>query len=265
MLGFLVRVGLLVVLCMMFFERPLVFPAPRGGDWNPAHIAHEDAWFTAADGTSLHGWFLERPGAREAVLYAHGNGENVAYVAPWMEIARRDLGVSILVFDYRGYGQSVGLPDEAGIIADARAARAWLAGRTGKAEREIVLWGRSLGGAVLIDLAAKDGARALIVQIGFSSLPDVAAYHYRSLPVRWCMRTRLNSAAKIGAYTGPLLQLHGTADGVVPIEFGRRLFEEATTPDKEFVELPGYDHNDANWPAVRPVVQRFLERLGSPK
>jgi fermentation-respiration switch protein FrsA (DUF1100 family) len=262
---FSVRVGLLVVLCMMLFERPLVFPAPHGGDWQPTRFRYEDAWFTAADGTSLHGWFLEQPGAREVVLYAHGNGEDVAYVAPWMDIMRRDLGVSILVFDYRGYGQSEGIPDEAGILADARAARAWLAQRTGKVEGDVVLFGRSLGGAVLVDLAAKDGARALILQSTFSSLPDVAAYHYPWLPVRWFMRTRLNAAAKIGAYTGPLLQTHGTADRVAPIEFGRRLFEAATAADKEFVELPGYDHNDADWPAVRPVVQRFLERVGSSK
>ncbi len=246
----------------MLFERFLVFPAPHGGDWHPTRFAYEDAWFASADGTKLHGWFLEHPGAREAVLYAHGNGENVAYVGPWLDRVRRDLGVSILVFDYRGYGQSEGIPGETGIVADARAARAWLAERTGKAERDIVLFGRSLGGAVLVDLAARDGARALVLQNAFCSLPDVAAYHYPFLPVRWLMRTRLNAAAKIGDYAGPLLQFHGTADRVVPIQFGRRLFEAAATPDKEFVELAGYDHNDADWPAVRPTVKAFLDRLG---
>jgi fermentation-respiration switch protein FrsA (DUF1100 family) len=174
---------------------------------------------------------------------------------------RRDLGVSILVFDNRGYGPSEGVPDETGILADARAARAWLARRTGTAEQEIVLFGRSLGGAVLVDLAAKDGARALILQSTFSSLPDVAGYHYPFLPVRWVMRTRLNAAATIGDYTGPLLQFHGTADQVVPIKFGRRLFEAATTTDKEFIELPGYDHNDDDWAAVRLPIKAFLDRL----
>jgi fermentation-respiration switch protein FrsA (DUF1100 family) len=90
----------------------------------------------------------------------------------------------------------------------------------------------------------------------------VAAYHYPFLPVRWLMRTRLNAAAKVGDYAGPLLQFHGTADRVVPIQFGRRLFEAATTADKEFVELPGYDHNDADWPAVRQAVKVFLDGLG---
>jgi len=245
----------------MLLERPLVFPAPHHGDWNPTRFAYEEAQFTAADGTRLHGWFLEHPQAREVVLYAHGNGENVAHVAPWMDIVRRDLEVSILVFDYRGYGKSEGIPDEAGIVADARAARRWLAQRTGLAETDIVLFGRSLGGAVLIDLAANDGARALIVQNAFSSLPDVAAYHYPWLPVRWLMRTRLNAAAKIGQYEGPLLQTHGAADQVVPIRFGRQLFEAATTADKEFLELPGCDHNDADWAAIRQAVDHFLSRL----
>jgi fermentation-respiration switch protein FrsA (DUF1100 family) len=167
----------------------------------------------------------------------------------------------VLVFDYRGYGRSEGLPDEPGILADARAARAWLAERTGKQEQDLVLMGRSLGAGVMVHLAAKDGARALILQSAFSSLPDVAGYHYPWLPAQLLMRTRLNAAAEIGSYKGPLLQTHGTNDGVVPIQFGRRLFEAATTADKEFIELPGYDHNDPDWPAVRPAVERFLARL----
>ncbi len=100
----------------------------------------------------------------------------------------------------------------------------------------------------------------MILHNAFSSLPDVAAHHYFFL-VRWLMRTRLNAVATIGDYRGPLLQLHGTADQVVPIKFGRRLFEAATTTDKEFVELPDYDHNDDDWSAVRPALKAFLEKV----
>jgi fermentation-respiration switch protein FrsA (DUF1100 family) len=252
---------LTVVLCMMFFERPLIFPAPRGGDWQAKRFAHEDAWFNAPDGTKLHGFFFEHPQAREVILYAHGNGENVAHLAPYMDQIRRDLDVSIMVFDYRGYGQCEGRPDEHGILADARAARAWLAHRTGKAEEEIVLFGRSLGGVVLVDLAATDGARGLILHNTISCLCDVAGYHYPYLPVRWLLRTRLDACAKIGDYTGPLLQFHGSEDQIVPVRFGRRLFDAATTADKEFIELPGYDHNDADWSAVRMSIKAFLDRL----
>jgi fermentation-respiration switch protein FrsA (DUF1100 family) len=246
---------------MTFLERYLVFPASRDGDWRPPGLKFEDVRFSAADGTRLHGWFLEHDYPREIVLYAHGNGGNLSHRGRLMDLFRRQLRVSIMIFDYRGYGQSEGKPHEAGILADARAARAWLAQRTGKAEQEIVLFGESLGGAVLVDLAAKDGARGLILQSTFSSLPDVAAYHYPWLPCRWLMSTRLDSLSKIPNYPGPVVQIHGTADTVVPIQFGRRLHAAIPDPGKVWHELPGVDHNEYDWPLHRPALERFFERL----
>ncbi len=115
--------------------------------------------------------------------------------------------------------------------------RAWLARRAGIAERDVVLAGRSLGGAVAVDLAAADGARALVLESTFTSLPDVAAYHYHWLPVRLLMRTQFDSLAKIAAYHGPLLASHGTGDTIVPYALGRRLFQAANEP-KQFVDIP---------------------------
>ena len=256
-------VYLLLCLLMMLFERYLVFPATRGGDWNPAWLKFEDAHFEAADGTKLHGWFLEQDSPREVVLYAHGNGGNLSHRAVPMNDLRRDLGVSVMIFDYRGYGKSEGSPDEAGILQDARAARAWFAQRTGRREQDIVLMGRSLGGGVMVDLAANDGARALILQSTFTSLPDVAAYHYPWLPVRLLMRTRLDSLAKIARYRGRVLQSHGTGDRIVPFESGRKLFEAVPDPGKRFVELAGVDHNDYDWPRLKSATREFLDQLDS--
>ena len=101
-----------------------------------------------------------------------------------------------MTFDFRGYGRSEGTPNEQGILQDARAARAWLARRTGMAERDIILFGRSLGGAVAVDLAAADGARALVLVSTFTSLPDVARYHVPWLPASMIMTQRLDSLAK---------------------------------------------------------------------
>ena len=132
--------------------------------------------------------------ARATVLYCHGNGGNVAY---WADAARSlhdRVGVSVMLFDYRGYGRSEGKPSEAGVLADARAARAWLAKRAGIAENQIVLMGRSLGGGVAVDLAAADGARALVLESTFTSMPDVARRCFRLLPVRLLMQTQFNSA-----------------------------------------------------------------------
>ncbi len=225
---------LVACLLLMLLERFLVFRPIRAGDWQPSWFSYEEARFQAADGTWLYGWFLEHPQPRAVVLYAYGSRGNLSLQARKADTLRNELAVSVLLFDYRGYGKSEGTPDEAGVLMDARAARAWLARRTGLAERDVVLMGRSLGGAVAVDLA-QDGARGLILENTFSSLPDVAAARYPWLPVRWCMRTRLDSLSKIGRYTGPLLQSHYTGDPVVPFEFGRRLFEAA--PDRGKVLL----------------------------
>jgi uncharacterized protein len=198
--------------------------------------------------------------AHVALLYCHGNGGNLSHRAEVLKRLNRLPGVSVLIFDYRGYGRSEGNPSEEGILADARAARDWLAKKENIRSTEVVLLGESLGGAAAVDLAARDGAKALILESTFSSLPDVAAYHYPILPVRWLMRTRLDSARKIGAYRGPLLQAHGQSDTIVPIEFGLRLFEAAKGP-KQFLKLAGHDHNDMMPAEYYDEVAKFLAQL----
>ncbi len=239
-----ITVYLLLVLAMMVIENMLIFIPSRHpeGVWQPAGLAVEDARFEADDQTRLHGWYVPCDDARAVVLYLHGNAGNITDRTDILRILHRDVGATVLILDYRGYGRSEGSPNERGILADARAARAWLAQREGIAEDQIVLLGRSLGGAVAVDLAAKDGARALVLESTFSSMPDVASHHYRWLRVRWLMRTRLDSASIIGAYHGPLLQSHGRADTIVPYRFGERLFEAANEP-KQLITFPVGDHN----------------------
>jgi fermentation-respiration switch protein FrsA (DUF1100 family) len=173
---------------------------------------------------------------------------------------QNNLRCSIMIFDYRGYGRSEGKPSESGVLDDARAARRWLAQRVGIDEREIVLLGESIGGAVMIDLAATDGARGLITENTFTSLPDVAAYHFPWLPVRWLMRSRLDSLQKIAQYTGPLLMCHGDGDRIVPVEHAHRLFARARGP-KRLVIAPGGDHNDPPTAEYLQAIDEFLRDL----
>jgi fermentation-respiration switch protein FrsA (DUF1100 family) len=255
---------LLVVLIAMALENWLIFHPFRypAGDWQPAGLRFEDAWFQAADGTRLHGWYVPRPGARAAVLFCHGNAGNITHRAGTLEMLHDRVGASVLIFDYRGYGRSEGKPSSSNILADARTARAWLAGREKIAERDVVMMGESIGGAVAVDLAARDGARALVLESTFNNLPDVAAYHFPWLPVRWIMRTRLDSAAVIGQYHGSLFQSHGDADTIVPLEFARRLFDAANQP-KQFLLLPGHDHNDWMPEEYYDALRAFLEKAVS--
>ncbi len=258
----LLIVYLLIVLAAMFLENSLIYHPTRypAGEWNQRSLPFEDAWFHAADGTRLHGWYVPHKNPRAIILYCHGNAGNLTHRQPILEILNRRVGVSVLIFDYRGYGRSEGKPNEAGILADARAARRWLAEREKIAESQIVLLGESLGGGVAVDLAARDGARALVLENTFSSLPDVAAYYYPWLPVHWAMRTRLDSAAKIADYHGPTLQVHGDADTIVPLRFAQRLYAAANQP-KKFIICPGHDHNDLLPPEYYDELTAFLDGL----
>jgi len=254
---------LLVLLLLLYFENTLLYPAPRypTGDWTAADLAHEDVFFASADGTKLHGWYFEHPSPRAAILYAHGNGDCVAYLGPYLSQLRDKLRVSIFAFDYRGYGRSEGSPSEPGIVADGDAAQRWLAERTGKRPEEIVLMGRSLGGGVAVHLAVQNGARGMILQSTYTSLPDAAARMYPWAPVRLLMRNRYDSLSKIGSYNGPVLASHGTADDLVPYELGRRLFDAAPTSRKEFFTIEGGNHNSPEPREYYLALDRWLAEL----
>ncbi|MCE9545611.1 MAG: alpha/beta hydrolase [Planctomycetia bacterium] len=247
---------------MLFLENSQVYHPTRydgGAAWRGVGPNCEDAWFKAADGTKLHGWYLPHDKPRAVVLFAHGNAGNVAH---WVDVAQLwhdKLDVSVLVFDYRGYGRSEGSPSEAGLMADGRAARAWLATRAGVRPQDIVLWGRSIGGGVMVDLA-RDGARGLVLERTFTSLPDVAAKFFPWLPVHLLMRNRYDSLSKIGDYHGPLLMSHGDADSFIPFALSQKLFAAANEP-KEFFAERGRDHNDPQPEEYMKTLRKFIEGL----
>ena len=240
------------------FEDSLVFQ-PRhfpDGDWT-LEPGTEDAWFESSDHKKLHGWFASPEQPRAVVLFLHGNTGNVTYFKNHVKLFRENLNVAVLTFDYRGYGKSEGFPNEAGVLDDARAARHWLAARTGVQEHDVILVGLSLGGGIAVDLAAKDGTRGLVLWNTFTSLPDVAKSHVPLLPAQTCMRNRLDSLSKIPNYRGPLLQTHGDADIVIPFAQGQKLFAAANEP-KEFVHVHRGGHNDPPSPEFMTALNRFL-------
>jgi fermentation-respiration switch protein FrsA (DUF1100 family) len=230
---------------------PARFPT---GDWRPAETLFEDCWFTGVDGIRLHGWYLPRKDPTAVVLQIHGNAGNLTGRAQLANELQQRCGVAVMIFDYRGYGRSEGTPTIEGLLRDARAARAELAQREGIEEQGVVLMGESLGGAIAVDLAASDGARGLVLESTFSSLRDAASAHYPEFLVSTLVADKLNSAARISSYHGPLLQFHGDADQVIPLESSRRLFDAANQP-KSLKIMRGHDHND-------PLPEAFFRELG---
>lgn len=257
-----------VLLMLMLFENKILFPAskfPRG-DWTAVErLRLEDVWFESGDNTKLHGWVAEHDTPRGVVLFCHGNAGNVTNRGDVIAYLRDRFGLTAFVFDYRGYGRSEGSPNEAGVLADARAARAWLAKRTDVAPDKLLLLGRSLGSAVAVDLAIDGGAKALILESTFTSVPDAGAAIYPWLPVRWLMKSKLDSLSKIAGYHGPLLVSHGTNDEIIPFALGKRLFDaaqgEVGGPNRVFVPIDGGFHNDPQTPSYYDALEAFLNRI----
>lgn len=251
------------------FERSLVYPAPSvdRGNWDTRWLDKEDVYFESrlpgnasrSRVARLHGWYCPHPSPRNVVLFAHGQSEHVANLVSVVARLQDALDASVFVFDYRGYGKSEGSPSEAGCIADGLAAQQWLAERTGLLPEEIVVVGRSLGGAVGVAVAVERGARALVLESTFSRLTDVAAYKFPWLPVRQFMRDRYDSLSRIVDYHGPLLQLHGTRDRVAPAKFARQLFAACPSEFKRFYTVRGGRHFEPAPLAYYTRLNHFLD------
>jgi uncharacterized protein len=256
-------VYLVMLLLLVLLENTLLYPAPKypEGDWTAAFLPHEDVHFASADGTKLHGWFVEHPQPQAVLLYCHANGDSVGYLGMYLKQLRDEHRLSIFAFDYRGYGRSEGSPNESGVLADGHAAQMWLAERAKLKPADIVLMGRSLGASVAVHLAVKNGARGLILQNATTSMPDAAARIYWFVPVHLLMKNRYDSLSIIGRYSGPVLMSHGTADDLVPYELGQKLFAAVPSAQKRFFTIEGGGHNDMEPPEYEAVVGEFLDSL----
>jgi fermentation-respiration switch protein FrsA (DUF1100 family) len=247
---------------LSFYEVEYWFrPTPAEyGNWE-TDLPVEDANFTSADGTPLHGWFLAHDNPRAVILYCHGAAGNVTHSAEILRLLHDKLRCSVLIFDYRGYGKSGGQMDnEAGLFADARAARAWLCQRTGTPASDIVIIGRSMGSGVATELAARDGARGLVLEAAFTSVRAVTWQYFRWAIFRLPMQHPLDSLSKIANYRGPLLQCHGDSDSQVPLSMGQKLHAAANEPKQLYV-MHGASHADNPPDEYYELFDQFLAQL----
>ena len=191
---------------------------------------------------------------------AHGNAGNIEHRLGLARAFRR-IGYSVLLFDYRGYGKSSGTPSEEGVYLDAEAAYDHVTGEQAVPSSKIVIYGESLGGGVAIELARRRECFALITESAFLSIRDVAAHHYRWLPVRWLARQRFDNVAKLPGIQRPYLAIHSSDDEIVPFSHAEGLFRVANEP-KALITTRG-GHNAGGFQAssgATAEVEAFLER-----
>lgn len=241
---------------MIFFPVRALQATPT--DWG---LRYEDVRLRSADGIELHGWFIPAAAPGPTVLFLHGNAGNISHRRESIEIFHR-LGANVLIIDYRGYGASGGRPDERGLYLDAMTAWRHLVDARGIAATEIVIFGRSLGGAVAAHLAARVDAAGVILESTFSSAQDVAGHWFPVLSRLLVLRYAFPSADAVTRRRMPLLVLHSPDDEIVPFTLGRRLFDAAAEP-KRFVALRG-DHNGgflSSRPVYQEALREFIDRV----
>ena len=231
-----------IALVYVFQSRFVYFPI-RTLSTDPSSIGlrFEDVYFETEDGVTLHGWFIPHDGARGVILFCHGNAGNISHRLDSIRVFHR-LGLDVFIFDYRGYGQSEGKPTERGTYEDAEAAWRYLIEEHQVIPSEVVVFGRSIGGAVGAWLAQNHKPRLLILESTFTSLRDVAATLYPFFPVKRLLRFEYNTAEYLGGVNCPVLIIHSRNDEIMPFSQGQQLFEVAREP-KTFLEISG-THNE---------------------
>jgi len=237
--------GLLVLGVYIFQARLLFFPDQPGRHHVqvPTDIGlhYETVRILTADGVTLDGWFVPADKARGVILFFHGNAGNISHRLDSLRIFNK-LGLNTLIIDYRGYGSSTGTPSETGTYLDAEAAWRYLVEECHFSPRDIIIFGRSLGGAVAVHLASQQDPAALIAESTFTSVPDLAAELYPWLPARWLSRFQYNSLRKIKSVNCPVLVVHSSQDEIIPARHGSRIFAAARAP-KEFLKISGSHDN----------------------
>jgi fermentation-respiration switch protein FrsA (DUF1100 family) len=239
---FICAVALLIVFLRYFEKSNLYFPLSRF-DGTPADVGleYENVNLVTNDGVKIHGWFVPAWYPRATIIFSHGNGGNISHRLAKLQMLNK-LNLSVLIYDYRGYGQSEGSPDEEGLYLDAEAAYDYLVNEKGLPSESIIAFGESLGSAVSSDLALKHKIKGIIIEEGFPSVKAVAMHYFPFIP-NFIYKSKFDSMEKLKAAKMPKLFFHSIDDEIIPYGMGQRLFDAAAEP-KEFIELKG-GHNDA--------------------
>ncbi len=238
-------------------QRAILFPIPTAERTAPAAAGFPEAEehvLTTSDGEKVIVWHVPAKPGRAVVLFFHGNGDFLAGLVGRFKAITAD-GTGLVALSYRGYAGSSGAPSEDGLLRDAAAAYSFATARY-DAQR-IVAWGFSLGTGVGVAVASEHPVGKLILEAPYTSIVDVAASHFRFVPVRLLMRDRFRSDERIARVTAPLLIVHGAQDSTIPIAFGERLFALAHEP-KRFVRIPDGGHDDLGSFGVIEIARQFI-------
>ncbi len=266
MTGFVIYAvfGLLLLNGLMYFQQKHMIFYPMSKLYQtPAQwdLDYEDVTLQTTDGVQLHGWYIPDQQSENVLLFFHGNAGNISHRRESIELFHR-LGLNVFIIDYRGYGQSEGSPSEQGLYRDANAAWRYLIEEKGFDPENVIIFGRSLGGAAAAKLASGVQARGLILESTMSSARDFARAVFKILSRLVVMRYDFNIVQHIQRVNYPVLVLHSPEDEIMPFHLGKKVYDLANQP-KHFVYMRG-DHNNGfllSQPEYQQEFDRWLKTL----
>lgn len=249
-------------LLVVWLEPRAAFYPWEGEQETPAiaGLAFDRVAVRTEDGETLAAWWLPGKASEPEILFFHGNGGNLSL---WSDviIGIRNQGWSVFALDYRGYGLSTGRPTETGLYRDADAFIREFWDRRHTAGNRVFYWGRSLGATAAAHAASRRGPAGVILESPLYSARSLVADNPLTLGLGFLMTYRFDTVERLKGYRGPVLVVHGDRDTIIPIEHGRRVFQALQQP-KQFVAIPGADHNDlhvANPAVYWAALRRFIE------
>jgi hypothetical protein len=247
------------------FQRQMVFPGPQGVSESllrdiAMQVGATELRIPTEDGETLYGWHrvAVRTGPRRVLLYFHGNASSLLAQIELQNLLLSE-GWDFVGIHYRGYPGSTGVPSEVGLHKDAMAAWNWVTDELATEPGRVTIHGRSLGGAVAVQLAAKVNPGALVLESTFTSIVDLAKEHYRWFPVGRMLEHRFLTRDFAGQLSCPVLVAHGAADSIIDVHHGKEL-ARIFHADK-YIEVPRIDHNDLL--LVGLIATRYLDFLES--
>lgn len=250
------------LLAIRYIERKSIFFPMKGITATPEALGlpYEDIYFKTSDNKRLNGWFVPCENGNFTVIFCHGNAGNIGHRLEKILILH-NLGLNTFIFDYRGYGKSTGTPYEAGLYKDALGAYKYLTEKRKIPGDDIILYGESIGGAVVIDLASRKKVRALITEDTFSSIKEMSKVAYPFIP-HFVFSSRFDCVSKIKDADCQKLIIHSVDDEIVPFYMGEKLYSIAKPP-KKFLKIRG-SHNTAFFDSEKEYtegIKSFIDSL----
>ena len=232
----------------------------------------QDTYFYSRDGFKLNGWYIKAQANNPTIIYCHGQGENLSQ---WQNVAQflANNGYGVFMIDYRGHGKSEGGPYEQGLYIDLESAINYLVDSKQVKRDNLVLWGRSMGGAIVADVASRNNFKAVILESTFTNLRDEAIHltstgilesklgFWTSLSTKFVryipLITKFSTDKKICKITSPLLIGGSKNDETVPVAMSYKL-ESLNPKAKLFISDTG-SHHESEW--FFPEVKEFLRSI----